>query len=414
MSASPAMSPAGPSPRRTPDVRPESPARLAWLETELARWQDEGLLDGPGADAIRARYVAHRRLTLTRIVLTLGAGFLGLGLIWLVAANLDGMSPLTRFVLVAAVWLALVAAGEALAGRRDHGVASPVVAVVRLLAVAAYGAVVFQAAQSLQVPADEPRLVGLWALGALAHGYAVRAADAVVVGILLAAGWVVWHVGSTSASLPTAVLTVAAAGLVLVTVGLLHGRAPSGSPTAGLGTPWREVGAVLALGSLFTAALPFGDEAPSARPLLLGLVGIGGVLAMVVAATGDVTDRLEAGLAVATLLLVLVLLLWMPTTGLTASGAPSGADLARAVCAVLAFLAVASGYALLGGRRDSGRLTWVATLALVVFTTTQAFAVFAPILSGAVLFLAVGLVLLVTGYGADRARRRIVREGRRA
>ena len=45
----------------------------------------------------------------------------------------------------------------------------------------------------------------------------------------------------------------------------------------------------------------------------------------------------------------------------------------------LAYLAVASGYAVLGGMRDTGRLTWLATAALVVFITVQAFAVFAPI-----------------------------------
>ena len=33
--------------------------------------------------------------------------------------------------------------------------------------------------------------------------------------------------------------------------------------------------------------------------------------------------------------------------------------------------------------RDSARLTWLATAALVVFVTVQAFAVFAPIVTGA-------------------------------
>ena len=44
--------------------------------------------------------------------------FVGVGLIWLVAANLDAWPPLVRFVVVAALWLAALATGEALHARR--------------------------------------------------------------------------------------------------------------------------------------------------------------------------------------------------------------------------------------------------------------------------------------------------------
>ena len=87
---------------------------------------------------------------------------------------------------------------------------------------------------------------------------------------------------------------------------------------------------------------------------------------------------------------------------------------ARAVFAVVAYLFVASGYAVLGGMRDTSRLTWLATAALVIFVTVQAFAVFAPIVSGAALFLIVGLVLIGTGILADRGRRRLVSETKEA
>ena len=146
-----------PDPDGAPTLRhPATPGQLAWLDTQLTAWQSEGLVDAPTANRLRARYVAHRRLTLARIVLTLGAAFVGIGLVWTVAANLDAVSPLVRILLVALVWLGLVVAAEVLQRRREHlgDVASPVVGAVRLLAAAAFGAVVFQAAQSLQVPAD--------------------------------------------------------------------------------------------------------------------------------------------------------------------------------------------------------------------------------------------------------------------
>jgi hypothetical protein len=44
-----------------------------------------------------------------------------------------------------------------------------------------------------------------------------------------------------------------------------------------------------------------------------------------------------------------------------------------------------------------------------VFTTFQAFAVFAAIVQGAWLFVLLGLVFVGTGYLADRARRQLTR-----
>jgi hypothetical protein len=54
-------------------------------------------------------------------------------------------------------------------------------------------------------------------------------------------------------------------------------------------------------------------------------------------------------------------------------------------------------------------LTFLATAALVLFTTVQAFSVFASIFTGAWLFVLLGLVFVGTGYLADRARRQLTR-----
>jgi uncharacterized membrane protein len=409
MTAPPAASPAAPA-HRDPAVHAATPDRLHWLEGELQAWRAEGLVDDGTALAIRSRYVASRRFTLSRIVLTLGASFVGLGLIWLVAANLDEMSPLTRFVLMVVVWLALVAAGEVLATRRDRAgdVASPVVSALRLLAAAAFGAVVFQAAQSLQVPAYEPVLVGVWAAGALLFAYAVRDVAPLVLGVVLLAGWFVWEVVSAVESAFAVSTALATAGLAAAVVGLLHVALGRGSFAA----PWREVGAALVLVGLFVAALPYAwGEAEGAWVLWAGLA-VTVVLALLAVLRGDRVDRLEAGLGLGGLALAVALSLWRYDPDvLDGSTLPAGAW-ARAVLAVAAYVVVASGYAALGGMRDSGRLTWLATAALVVFTTVQAFAVFAPVLSGAALFLALGAVLIATGVLADRGRRRLVTEAK--
>ncbi|MBM6402910.1 DUF2157 domain-containing protein [Phycicoccus sp. CSK15P-2] len=396
-------------------AHPATPAQLAWLEGELPRWQAEGLVDATAVAAIRGRYVAHRRFTLARIVLTLGAAFVGLGLVWLVAANLDALPPALRFAVVAAVWLGLTAGAELLATRKEHGggVASPVVGAVRLLAAGAFGAVVFQAAQSLQVPAYEPLLVGVWALGVLAYAYAVAGIGPVVLGVVLGAYWLVWHVVSTADDVVSVLLAVGAAGLASVAVGVLHHRLAGGAGVwRSLGLPWREVGAVLVLGGLFAAALPYAAEVELGAPLPLVVLGLAALLAGLAVLRGDRLDRLEVGLATGATVLVVLLAVWRADEDPTSTADLAVGDWARAAVAVGVYLLVASGYAVLGGMRDSGRLTWLATAALVVFVTTQALAVFAPILSGAWLFLLVGVVLLATGVLADRGRRRLAAQGR--
>jgi uncharacterized membrane protein len=409
---------AGPSARPQPDPPrvPATPAQVEWLGHQVEDWRAEGLVDAATAAAIRDRYVVHRRVTLARIVLTLGSLFVGLGLIWLVVSNLDRMSPLVRFLLMVAVWVGLVVTAELLARRREHvgTVPAPVLGAVRLLAAAAYGAVVFQAAQSLQVSEYGPLLVGVWAAGVLLYSYAVRGLTPLVLGIALSAYWFAWQVLDVDESMVAVATAMATAAVVAVAVGVLHGTADRGDGwVARFGIPWREIGAALALVGLFFAALPFdeGSDAHGALVLWVGLA-VAAVMAGLGLARGDRTDRLEVGLAVLALAVGIGLSLWRFDT--TELDDLTAGEWARAFIAVAVYLAVASGYAVLGGMRDSARMTWAATVALVVFTTVQATAVFSEVMSGGALFLLVGVVLIGSGILADRGRRRLVREGREA
>lgn len=122
------------------DTGPRSvPAgHLAWLDRELAGWQEQGRIDAATAAGIRGKYTASRRFSLGRLLLALGGAFAGVGLLWLVAANLDQLSPPARFAGVTVVWLACVAGGEVLSARR-HEDGSAVVGAVRLVACLAFG-----------------------------------------------------------------------------------------------------------------------------------------------------------------------------------------------------------------------------------------------------------------------------------
>ena len=388
-----------------PALRPASPAQLAWLRTELDAWQQEGLVGPDLAATLTARYHETKRFSVGRLLLTLGAVFIGVGLIWLVAANLEQLPPMLRFVAVAVIWLALLASGEALATRqaRQPGIPRPLVVAVWLLASLAFGAVIFQAAQSLQVPAYEPRLVGLWAGGALVHAYVVRGAGPLLVAITTGSTWFVWQSLWDQPSGFSVVLALVVIAATALAAAALH---TGGSAIDRFAAPWREAGALFALAALFAAALPYvGLDDFEWNPWLVG----GLVVAAVTSAAAflrarGATERLEsltgAGVAAA----AAALAAWETNTDLDAVGP---AEWAHAAVSVTAYVAAAIGIAILGTKHDSWRLTALATGALVVFTTFQSFAVFAPIIQGAWLFVVLGLIFLGTGFTFDRARRRL-------
>lgn len=387
-------------------TRPATRAELTWLTTQLHDWRAAGLVDDQQVTAIRGRYHlapdATRRFSLSRLLVALGAVFVGVGLIWLVAANLDELPPLLRFIAVAGIWLVLLVTGEVLHSRRSH-LPSPVAGSVRLLAALAFGAMIFQAAQSLQVPAYDPGLVGLWGVGALVHAYAVRGLGPLLVGIPGLAVWFVWQVMYDAASSFAVVLVLGVVAVTGFSVAALHDRW-----LTRFGPPWREVGAALTLAMLFAAALPFVtvEDFTWSRWLVAGLVvaGVAATAATAAGLLGEGRPRLEPLGAVAVLALSVGLVLW--DTGAETESLDV-ADWAHAGLSVAVYVVVAVAVAVLGILRDSWRLTALAMIGLVVFTTFQSFAVFAQIIQGAWLFVVLGLIFLGTGYGFDRARREL-------
>lgn len=394
--------PGGPGPARIP-VRP---SQLAWLEGEIRQWQAAGVIATPEADAIRARYVGVRRFSLVRLLLGLGACFVGVGVLWLVASNLERLSPVLRFLLVVLLWLGFATAAEVVAGRRQHRGgegSSPVLGAARLLATLSFGAVVFQAAQSLQVPAYEPRLVGIWGLGALLYAYAVGGVSPLLAGLALGTGWYVWHVADAADSGMGFVAALLVGGLLASAVAVLH----AARWLRDFAVAWREVAALLVLVGLFAAALPFVTAEDFSWPALLTVgVAVAAVVCGLAAVASDREGRLELIAPGAALIVGMLLVQWDP--GITDTREVTGTAYLHAFVSVAVYLGAAGWYAVLGVLRDSPRLTVLATGALVVFTTVQAFAVFAPIISGATLFLLVGLVLVGTGFVVDRGRRHLV------
>jgi uncharacterized membrane protein len=386
----------------TPDSTPAPtrdvpPRQLAWLRSELSDWTSQGIITPDQADRISSRYRPgdHARFGVGRVLLYLGGGFLGIGLIWLVAANLDQLSPLTRFVAVAVLWLAFLAGGEALAARKAS---PPLVGAVRLLAALGAGAVIFQAAQSLQVPAFEPRLVGLWAAGTLLHGYLLRATMPFLVGVGTGVTW--WFMqplwdGPTGL---TVVVLLGAGAVLAAGLAVVHdGRIPQFAFT------WRTVAGGMALLTLFVAAIPdIGTDGVAWSPWLVTALVLAAAAVVAAAATRAGPRILEPLGAVVVLVTGVLLGLW--TTGTDTSDIDTG-DWLHAAVSVAAYVVLAVALVALGTVRDHPPLTAMAMVGLVVFTTFQSFAVFAPIVTGAWLFVVLGTVFLGTGFLVDRARR---------
>lgn len=391
---------------------PVSPGQLEWLGHELTAWRAEGLLADEQAAAILARYRVSRRFSIGRLLLTLGGAFVGVGLFWLVAANLHNFSAPVRFLIVAILWLAALVAGEVLAARRPAhpAITAPLVGAVRLLAALAFGAVVYQAAQSLDASLKEPYLLGLWSLGAFLHAYLVRATMPLLVGIGTGTAYLIFlpihdaqavsdevHVSGL-----TIVLCLVGAGVLGIAMSALHERWRHE-----FAAPWRETCTALLLAGLFAAAIPMVDaDRFDWQPWLVAFLTVVGAAAAAALVLSPGRARLEPLGALAVAAVSVGLVLWDagndPDADLTA------AAVLHAVVAVVVYVLVAVAVAVVGTLRDSWRLTALATVALVVFTTFQSSAVFARLVTGAWLFLLLGVVFLATGVLFDRARRGIV------
>ncbi len=317
-------------------TRAASPRDLAWLRTELADWTSSGVITDTQAAQISGRYHeqagAGSRFTIGRVLLSLGAGFVGIGLIWLVAANLDQLAPTARFLAVAVLWLGFLVGGEYLASR---AVSPPVVGAVRLMAALAFGALIFQAAQSLQVPAYEPRLIGLWAAGALLHGYLARAYLPFLVGLVTGVGWWLAQPLWDEPTGLTVVLLLGAGSVLAAALAVLHdGRLDR------FAWAWRLVGGGMALAAMFVAAIPDvgSDDVTWSVWLILSLVAAG-VAAVAAVATRPGTRSLEPMGAVVVLVVATLLALWQ--TGADASDVEP-ADWLHAAVSVVAYVLLAA------------------------------------------------------------------------
>ena len=402
--------------RHAGGLEPVPASTRAWLAAESQRWVDDGLLDRATADALLGRYTADTGNRLARLVLGLGTAFVGVGVLWLVAANLEALSPLVRFSVAALAWLAAVVAAELVDRHRGLGDPSRAASVLRALGAVLWGAVVFQAAQSLQVPAYEPALLAAWSVGALALALATASVAPLVIGIGVGVGWYGWTVGAATGSAEVVAVALLVAGVLAAVTGRAAAAWRGGdTPWAALAPAWWQTGALLVLAGLFLEAVPeAGTSGAAPRVLVVGvvvavaaaLVALAGALRGRSGPAGDVrAGRLEVSVALLALVAGVALAVWREGVG--PGGTASGTDVAQGLAGSLIFLVVTVGYLVVAELRGADRVPGPLIAALAAFVTLQSFALFSSLLSGAVLFLLLGAVLVGTGVLVRSGQRRI-------
>jgi uncharacterized membrane protein len=385
-----------------------SASRLAWIRGEITAWRNAGLVNPASAEQIEARCATSLRARGARTVLLIGAALLASGIIGVVASNLevDEIGPFARSLLIALVWLALVALAEAV---RRRGALAVLANPVALLAAVAYGATIFQVSQSLQVPAFEPSLILAWAIGALVYAYATRDSAPLVLGVGALVAWYVWELADRADVVSALVLGLALAMPLATALAAFH----EGTGMAHFTGAWRVAAALLGLGALAVAAeSALQDRLPSVPGFTLTAAIPIAAISLAAIVRGDRRQRIEvvAALAIAAAAVALVATASSSREEVLFGEDLTGSALTHSLVAVGLFLALATAIASVGAASGGIALTVIGVGAIVLFFAGQAFAfVFLSIGSSAWLLLGLGALLIACGLLADVLQRRAAR-----
>lgn len=159
------------------------------LRSDLARWRSQGWITPELEAKLHADALAHRPgIAISTIVGLLGAALLGFAVIAFVAANWDGLSKLTRLiVLFGALWAAYGTTFVL------HRTGHPAFAELALLVGGViFGANIMLIAQTYHISGYTPDALLLWAAGVLLAAALLSSTPSLVLGIGLVTLWIAW------------------------------------------------------------------------------------------------------------------------------------------------------------------------------------------------------------------------------
>jgi uncharacterized membrane protein len=224
---------------------------LDW-ERRLANWTVAGVVDLEAAERIRRYEQTRARTTRTRwsvwLALIFGVGLLGAGLLLLVSAGWDDLSPASRLALVAALVASFHVAAGLVASR-----SKPVATALHVVGTAALGPGIFMAGAILNLDEHWPSAVLLWALGAFIAWLVRRdTADAAALALLVPA-WLLCEWAAVGETSDLRFSVVGQAGAFLVAIAYLTTPLTGSSPAGRRVLSW--IGALAFLPAAITVGV---------------------------------------------------------------------------------------------------------------------------------------------------------------
>jgi uncharacterized membrane protein len=223
-------------------------------ERRLSNWAIAGIVDADTAERIRAYEQAQAASVRTRwsvwLALLFGAVLLGAGLLLLVSASWDGLSPAGRLVMVAAM-VALLHVAAIVAAPLSR----PVASVLHVIGTSALGPAIFIAGSILNLAEHWPAAVMLWAIGGVIAWLLRRdTAHAAIVALLVPA-WLLCEWAALGESHDLRYSVVGQAGAFLVAIAYMS------TPPVGRSPAVRRVLAWLGALAFLPAAIALGVQA---------------------------------------------------------------------------------------------------------------------------------------------------------
>lgn len=368
------------------------------LQERLPAWVEDGILEPAQAERLRARHPVQddRGGRTVRVLVTLGAVLVGVGLVLAVATNWRHMGQAVQVVLLLTVAATAYVGGWFLDQRRHARATGQA---LYLVGGAAFGGTIFLVANIYHLPADNPWLILAWMAGVFPPAYALRSVPLAVLGVALVPFWIMFQFmfDLDDGHLAWGALLFLAAGWIMMALAAAHPAKPGGRlPPFRL--PYQVAGLLLATIPVFVLTFP--DRLPhlfetySGRPYTPPVEDLVFILAGLVAAVALAlrTARREGPMGVAPLGILV-------GTGLIA------VVFAEPVLVNLVYPAALIGLMLLAVQvRDE--MLFTIMIALFVAEVFGRYVEFiADMGNASVAFIIGGLLLLGVGYGAERLRR---------
>ena len=146
-----------------------SKANFNLVSTELEHYESNGLISGEQKNSLLEIYEIKGGLNFIRVVVTIGALLVGLGILSFIASNWDGISNLVKLLIIFGVFGGVNLAGYLLSENNPKTGRSFI-----YLGTLVYGAGIFLIGQMYNFGGDFPTAFLLWSLGVLPIAFQLK------------------------------------------------------------------------------------------------------------------------------------------------------------------------------------------------------------------------------------------------